>query len=176
MDLQRLTCDACGANLDVPDGVQFVNCRHCGASLQVQRTESVVYTKVLEAIQENTDRVRQNTELLRLQGQLAQLDRDWDRVSKSLMMQGKHGGSYVPTRTSAVVMGTVMPGFGLFWLVATTNAGAPAFFSGFGVLVIGLAVCMSIWTFVKACEYNDCQARYEQERSALMNQMRRLGI
>ena len=89
-------------------------------------------------------------------------------------MQGKRGASYVPTKTSAVIMGTVLSGFGLFWLVVTTFVGAPVFFSGFGVLFIGLAVCMSIWTFVKACEYNDSQTRYEQERSALMNRMRRL--
>ena len=176
MDLERLTCGSCGASLDVPEGVLFVNCRHCGSSLKVQRTDSVAFTEVLQTLQEHSDRLADNTEILRLQGLLAQLDRDWDQRSESLKVQGKHGRAYVPGKVSSVMMGIVMSGFGLFWTVAVASSGAPSPMAGFGVLFIILAIAMSLWTFVKAHMYETLQQEYEQNRSKLMTRLRQLGM
>lgn len=176
MDLERLTCSSCGASLDVPPGVQFVNCRHCGSSLKVQRTESVAYTEVLEALQEHSSRLEEHTEILRLQGQLAQLDREWDKRSASLMVHSKNGRSHVPRKASSIIMGIVMSGFGLIWTVLVAGSGAPSPFAGFGVLFIGIAIATSIWTYTKAQMYETSQHEYEQRRSRLLAQLRVLGM
>lgn len=176
MDLERLTCGSCGASLDVPEGVQFVNCRHCGSSLKVQRTDSVAFTEVLQTLQVHSDRLADNTEILRLQGLLAQLDRDWDQRSASLMVHGKHGRAYVPGKFSSVIMGIVMSSFGLFWTVGVASSGAPAPMAGFGILFIVIAIGMSIWTFAKAHMYETLQNEYEQNRSKLMTRLRTLGM
>ena len=177
MDLERLSCGSCGASLDVPAGVQYVNCRHCGSSLKVQRTESVAFTEVQQTLQEHSDRLEVNTEILRLQGQLAQLDRDWDQRSASLMDHGKDGSASVPSKVSAVFTGIFMSGLGLLAIImaAGSNGGAaPA--AWLGVLLIFIAITMSIGAYSKAETYETLQSEYDRNRSQLMARLRMLGM
>lgn len=176
MDLERITCSACGANLSIPDGAPFVNCRHCGASLQVQRTDSVVFTEVREAIQETSNRLDQTTQILRLQGRLTQLDRDWDEQSKSLMMQGKSGDSYVPSKLQSIFVLLAGIGFGSFWLMNVPRVHAPVDISRFGFLIIGAGIAMGIWTYVKAHMYTSSEEEYLQKRAKLVAELRRNGM
>ena len=141
-----------------------------------QRTESVAFTEVQQTLQEHSDRLEVNTEILRLQGLLAQLDRDWDQRSASLMVHGKDGSASVPGKISSVLMGVVMSGFGLFWTAAVGRSGAPAPMAGFGVLFIVLAIAMSIWTYSKAHMYETLQNDYDRNRSQLKARLRTLGM
>ena len=176
MDLQQLKCGACGGNLNVPDGVQFVNCRHCGASLQVHLNASVVYTKVLEAIQQASSQIQYNTEILRLQGQLAELDRRWAETSKSLMIRGRSDEKHVPTKFQAVATLLLTGGVGLVWGNTALSIRAPLSVVSFEVLFLGIGVATSIWTFVSAQRYATAQREYEEQRDLLMEQLRERGM
>jgi DNA-directed RNA polymerase subunit RPC12/RpoP len=168
MDLERLTCSSCGAALQVPEGVELVNCRHCGSSLTVHRTESVVFTELLQSVKQQADRLEQTTALLQIQNEMAQLDRDWERKSAALMVRGKHGHTFRPNKAAAIFMGVFGAGFGIFWTSMAATSGAPSFFVGFGMLFIGVVIVSSILIFVKSIQYNELQKNYEERRRQLM--------
>ena len=48
MELISVSCNHCGAPLEVPPGANYVTCAHCGSRLAVKRTGSAVYTELLE--------------------------------------------------------------------------------------------------------------------------------
>ena len=103
MNLQAVSCGNCGASLNLPDGVAFVTCRHCGSALRVQHTESVAFTEVLETLKEQSSRIAQNTEAIQIQNEISLLDQEWSSQSAGLMVQGKDGRSSVPGRDSVTV-------------------------------------------------------------------------
>lgn len=172
MELERLTCSSCGAGLQVPAGIEVVNCRHCGSSLKVQRTDSVVFTELLQSVKQQTDRLEQTTELLKIQNDILQLDRDWDLQSEKLMIRGKHGHTSPPSLVGAIFIGTVGTGFGVFWTTLVATSGAPSFMVGFGMLFIGVAIVSSIAMFVKSIKYKELQRDYDQRRDELQRRMR----
>lgn len=174
MDMLRLTCGACRANLDVPDGVQCVNCRYCGASLQVQRTESVVYTETQDAIVDTRDRLKLNTEILVLQGRLAQLDREWDHASKQFMVRGKRRGYHVPSIFLTVIFCFMLASFAWIWsLVAIFITGFVPLV-GVGLLFTGVAIYLVISTVVTVSQFNSALSEYEQRRSELLIEIEEL--
>lgn len=175
MDLPQLTCGACGANLDVPNGVRFVNCLHCGASLKVQRNDSVAYTEVLEAIQENTDMIKRNTEILCLQGQLAQLDREWDETRMVLMVRDNRGGYSLPSRMLTVVFGLVVSLFA--WGCSCVAIFLTGFlpFAGVGFLVSGVVVFVIVSSFDSVSRYQSALCKYEEQRESLLDELDRVG-
>ena len=173
MNLEPICCGSCGASLDVPDGVQFVNCRHCGTALKVQRTDSVAFTEVLQTLKMQSDRIAGNTEVLRIQNEISLLDQEWEQRSASLMVGGKHGRVSVPGKFSSIAGGVMATVFGVFWTSAASQAGAPI--AGFGVLFIGVGIVMSIVGFVKAHHYQQLQVEHERKRVDLMVRLRRLG-
>ena len=58
------------------------------------------------------------------EGELARIDREWDRERERYMVHRRNGRRYVPSAAAAVVMGVLVVGFGLFWTVMTLNLGA----------------------------------------------------
>ncbi len=177
MDLERLTCGGCGAALEVPEGVAFVNCRHCGASLKVQRTDSVAFTEVLQVLKEHSDRIAENTEALSLQNQLAQLDREWDQRSATLMIYEKNGQPSVPSKEHAVFSGILLIAVGIFLTVIDASPGAPLSpLPPIGLITIAGGIAMGLWLFAKANKYQQFHNAYDQERSELVARLRTLGF
>jgi DNA-directed RNA polymerase subunit RPC12/RpoP len=50
MQLESITCNHCGAPLDVPDAANFVKCNHCDSRLAIKRTQSTTYTEELAGL------------------------------------------------------------------------------------------------------------------------------
>ncbi len=175
MNLEPISCGSCGASLDVPKGVQFVNCRHCGSALKVQRTESASFTEVMQTLQEQSARIAGNTEVLRIQNEISLLDQEWEQQSARLMIRGKHGNTSVPGKTSSIVMGFIGTIFGIFWTSLAATNGAPLFFVGFGVIFTGMIVVMSIVNFLKAIQYQQLEAEHERKRTHLKQRLRSPG-
>ena len=61
-----LTCNKCGASLEVPEATRFLTCTACSSQLEVHRSGSTAYTEVLEAV-----------EPVKLDLELEKLDREW---------------------------------------------------------------------------------------------------
>lgn len=170
MDLERIACGNCGANLDVPDGVQFVTCRHCGSSLKVARTDSAAYTEVLQTLKEQSARIADNTDVLRLQNEIALLDQEWEQRSANLMISGKDGRVSTPDKASAIVGGVVITVFGLFWTVMAGAMFLPM--AIFGLLFVGFGLWNCFNIYDKAGRYASLQAEHDRKRESLLSRLR----
>ncbi|MDZ4686680.1 MAG: hypothetical protein SH850_16535 [Planctomycetaceae bacterium] len=172
MDLERIACGSCGANLDVPDGVQFVTCRHCGSALKVARTDSVAFTEVLQTLKEQSARIADNTDVLRLQNEISLLDQEWERKSAVFMKPGKHGRVSTPDKTSAIAVGLVAIVFGGVWTGVAGTLSLPM--ALFGLLFIGVGVWSSFCAYDNAGKYESLQAEHDRKRQDLQSRLRSL--
>lgn len=66
MTTLALTCNQCGASLEVPEETRFLTCTACSSQLEVHRSGSTAYTEVLEAV-----------EPVKVELELEKLDREW---------------------------------------------------------------------------------------------------
>jgi hypothetical protein len=128
--LLNLTCTACGAPLGVPDGTPYATCAHCGSRLAIRHGEGAQYTEVLAAVDRRTERIEADVATLRLQNELAQLDREWEMSQTQAGATGgssKHGA---PLVLGALFVGAIM----LFGLMSSGGFGSapPAAFIGSG--------------------------------------------
>ena len=173
MQTETVTCGGCGAPLTIPENVEYVACRFCQAQLHVQRNQSVVFTEVLQSLRQQTERLADNTEILRLQNEIALLDRDWEQKTAELMVHGKHGRVSVPDKTSAVLGGTVIAIFGLVW---TCIAGAmfPPM-ALFGILFIAMGLWNARQQHDNAERYQQLKASHQIQRDRLRDQLDGLG-
>lgn len=57
MRVISLTCDKCGAPLEVGEKVRFFTCAFCGSRLAMHHAGGAVYTEALGRIDEKTDRI-----------------------------------------------------------------------------------------------------------------------
>lgn len=169
MNLERLTCNSCGAPLEVPETTNFVKCNHCSASLAVRRTAGATFTEQLEELAERTEELSEKIDNLSTQNEIAGLDREWDFEREKYMIKTKHGNRHVPTEGGAVVGGILVTAFGIFWTFMATGSGAGAF-AMFGILFIGAGIASSISGFNKAGHYKKAERRYRQRRSDLINE------
>jgi hypothetical protein len=123
--------------------------------------------------------VPMNDEKLRhiqLQHEIAALDREWQIEREKYFVTGRYGSRFIPTEVSSLVGALVIGGFGIFWTISAASAGAPPFFSVFGVVFVVLGVGSCLNSYRKAGEYQKAEQRYDQRRSKLTSQMRNHGL
>lgn len=169
MHLETITCNNCGAPLEVPDTANYVKCSHCHSQLVIRRTATAVFTEQLQQISRKQDQLsEQMTELIR-QNQLAALERRWDRDKEQFMVTDKRGNRSEPNAAVALVMGGIVAAFGVFWTVTAASMGAPGFFPLFGLMFVAVAVWGMTVGYRKAGEYQSARRRYETRRRDLLN-------
>ncbi len=120
-------------------------------------------------------------EEIKAQNEIAQLDREWRLERENYMVHGKHGHERIPGKASSVIGGLFLVGFGIFWTVTASRmtgssgigppggAGGFGFFPLFGVLFILIGAGTSIWSFLKAGQYEEAQDRYHRRRQEILN-------
>lgn len=185
MKLYSVSCQHCGAPLEVPARVKQLTCQFCGTRLKVQQTGSAIYTEALEEISAATDRIAQNTDYIKLQNELERIDREWALEKESFMVRGKDGQMSVPSRGASLFGGIFIVGFGIMWtLFATGIAGAAiggfgraggiaGIFPCFGLLFIGFGLFTCIHNYSKAGDFELRQRQYHQQRQRVLDQMGR---
>ena len=77
MELISLTCNNCGAPLEIPESMEFVTCDHCDSKLKVLKKDNALYTEVLEEINERLDEISGDVEIIKLEKALAKLELNW---------------------------------------------------------------------------------------------------
>lgn len=172
MQTETVTCGGCGAPLSIPGNVEYVACRFCQAQLHVQRNQSVVFTEVLQSLQKQTERLAETTEVLRLQNEIALLDREWEQKTADLMVRGKHGRVSVPDKSSAIIGGVFLTLFGLFWTIMAGAMFPPMALFGILFIVFGVMNCVKIHT--NAERYESLQTTHERQRRELRERLREI--
>jgi len=77
-------CDHCGATLEIPIQAIRIACESCHAALEVERTDSVVTTRMVEELDARVERAEREISRLRARSRAKSLDEGWRRQSESL--------------------------------------------------------------------------------------------
>jgi DNA-directed RNA polymerase subunit RPC12/RpoP len=169
MKLLTLSCNECGAPLEVPAETKFVTCGYCSARLSVQRTSSAVYTEVIEKIGEQTEKLAKDVEILKLQNELARIDREWSDQRERHMVSGKHG-RHEPGSADVIapVLVSVVAVVITFGMLASPAPGTALF----GLLFIVFGIVMAVANAGKANAYSQAREQYEWRRGQLLTRLR----
>lgn len=181
MQATSVSCNHCGAALDVGPGARFATCGYCGSRLEIHRTVSAVYTEVLDRLDQRTEQIAEDVDALRRHAELEALDREWQLRREGMMTKGKDGKLHRPTAAVGLIGAVVMGAFGLLWTIVAggiagtaSGMGAPSVFMVFplfGVVFIVAAVGTGISTVVKAGEYQRAEEAYQKRRAELLREL-----
>jgi DNA-directed RNA polymerase subunit RPC12/RpoP len=159
-----VTCNHCGAPLEIGESTRFTTCGHCGSRLAVHETASARFT---ELVQE----VAGGLETIRLQNELERVDREWGMEQAKLAVPAENGGSSPPSVIGGLFGLIVGGGFSIVWIVAVAKMGGPWFMVLFGVVFLVGIVLISLRSISNAGQLVQRRARYEGRRAALVRQL-----
>lgn len=159
MKLLNVSCNHCGAPLEVPSKARFVTCTFCDSRLEVERSGTVYFTSVLEAVGD----IKEDVKTIKLQNELERVDREWTMQRQQLMSTDKHGRVHVPTQIGGVIMIVVgmIAGF-----IALSVVGA------IGFVFIAIGSLGGIFTIRRAQRYEASRMRYQQRRRKALKDLR----
>lgn len=167
MRVEAVSCNKCGAPLEVGAGTNFVTCAHCGSRLAVKRTGSSLFTEMMEQLDQKTDAMARQLAELRHHAELERIDREWEQERRQYLTTTKDGQTHEPNAIGAVVMGVVVIGFGLLFSVTSGSMGAPFFFPVVGLFFCGLGVYLIVMGPKQAQRFRAAQEAYRRRRAAV---------
>ncbi len=167
MELKAVACGNCGAPLQVPDAVRFLNCNHCASSLEIKHTESVTYSEQIAQIDERTERIEQKLEVLELQSELARLDSAWQVTREKLMVTNKRGHKSIPSKVGAVIGGVIAVLFGI--LFTSVASQSPVGLGGLVFIALGLFGAATGYS--KANAYELAEWEYQDNRRQIQDRL-----
>jgi|GEM_PF-1408365 len=187
MQLESLSCNNCGAPVDVPQSANFITCAHCGSRLAVRRTETAHYTEVLDRLQAHAYKVDRDLQYLRVQNDLLLIDQAWEEERKQYMVRTRDGATVEPSQghviTSVIAAGiATVAGIVLACpLMVPSRRPDPfvtpntePFFAPiiiFIVIMIAFALLGTIFSYTKYNAYKSAEAKYIARRNALVSQL-----
>lgn len=166
MKVLSLTCNSCGAPLEVPPKTRFLTCAFCDARLEVQQTGSAHFTHVLEAV----ETLRDDVGTIKLQNELARLDREWQMERERYMTTDQHGRTSLPTRAGGI--GTIAIGIVggvMFFLFASRMSVG---FGSLGFVFTIVAVLIGVNMIGRAERFEKRRARYRRRRREVVQELR----
>ena len=128
----------------------------------------------MDTILNTNDRLKLNTEMLVLQGRLAQLDREWDQTSRKFMVRGRRRGYHVPSILLTVIAGFMMASFAWIWSFVAILITGFVPLVGVGLLFTGLAIYLVVSSIVMAHQFNSALFEYENTRRELLIEIEQL--
>lgn len=137
MESKKITCDHCGAVLTIEGTPKFVDCRYCGTSLRIVRTDSATFTEVRKAVKAIDARVSG----LQKESKLRALDDHWRKQKEKLTIGHGHNGGHgtIPSKQFALVMGLLGGATSILMLVMGLSIGRDA-------VTFGIATAMVVAT------------------------------
>jgi len=168
MELIPVSCNHCGAPIQVPPSARFVTCAHCNSQLAVRSTGSATYTEVLEHLDGRTQRMTEQLEEIALQNELERLDREWDRSREGFQSVDQHGRRRDPSVAGSWIAGMFLAAAGCVAIVAGASArhSNPFVFIGIAGAVIGALI--GTMGVDKARRFERAKARYHRARRELI--------
>jgi DNA-directed RNA polymerase subunit RPC12/RpoP len=172
--VRALTCINCGAPLEVPSEATFVTCSHCGSRLIVRSNNSVAYTEALDKLDKRTEHMAQDIDYIRAQNELQLLEREWELNRERFLIRSRDGTLSEPTSTSAVMalaIGMVVFIFMLSWFAFSSITGSFPVSLLVPVLFIFFAMAGLVNAVIKARNYSNAKAEFENQRWELMQKL-----
>jgi hypothetical protein len=113
-------------------------------------------------------------EELRLQNELLQLDREWDRNQEEYMFRDRYGRRRVPAEGEGVIAGVLLGVTGVFGIILM--AAVKMLNAGFilGALMITIGIIVALRSTNQAREYQEAKGHYELRRSKLLDAIRQV--
>jgi hypothetical protein len=102
--------------------------------------------------------------------EITQLDREWERECRTLMMRGRYGSSFVPTQGSSLFVAIIACAAGLLLLVFGASVPHTGSFTLFGVAGILVGIAYGVSGTAKANAYRRAEGCYQRRRAELMAQ------
>ena len=180
MDLTQVSCNGCGAALQIPANARFVTCRYCGANLEIKHTDSAVYTETLNRIDQRTAEMAEDLGAIRRAQEIERLDREWALERNGFMTRDKQGNLREPSATAGMLGAFIGGAFGLLWTImaCAITGSAPAqgpfiiakvIFPLFGIVFTVGAIMTGVKSSGSAAQFREAEQRYQQRRADLMS-------
>lgn len=169
MSTEPVVCNQCGAPLDIPSSARFATCRHCGSSLAVNRSPSVVTTEVIERVADAVDKMAADVADLKRRSDLQEVDDAWESERKRFLIQTKNGVTE-PSETAGIMTAVIGVLAGLFFAYTAFSMGF-AIGALFGVAFIVFALFAGISNVNRARALEDARRRYQSRRAAAIRKL-----
>lgn len=166
MEAEPLICPRCGADLDVPDGVEIFRCQYCGSKCQVKTSGSVRGLALLEAgmqkVVQHTERSADGIEQLVASAQSQELARkkahaNWQSKLAELESRRRSANSAAAT---CLFLGFTIP------VASCASFGFFIKSQGGGLFVLGMCGFVgSIFLLLFASHFSQKAKRLEQDVS-----------
>jgi hypothetical protein len=188
--MDALTCNNCGARLDVAATTKFVTCARCNTVLEIKRTDSARFTEVLgpapqtggtEVVERPSPATRKRTHTfmaeadVALEEELNHIETEWHLERDLYLLSSEFGGKHVPSKRRGLFAAVVLVGLAvaLFFMFQTLPAGMMRelgpYLSGF-VLLFGVG--LGWFQYSKGVDYERAHAAYLARRHAAIAKYR----
>lgn len=167
MTLLSVSCNHCGAPLEISEETKFVTCRHCNRQLAVKHSDSAIFTEVLTQLAERTADMADDLKIIQLQNDLERLDREWEVESSEYMIRGKNGHISRPSPLLFTAVGGVVILISLNTMLSMKNGSGLPFMLIF-IGVIGYSI-YNHWT--KHETLTNRERHYHEARAELVRAM-----
>lgn len=108
MKLIALSCEQCGAPLEVPVDRKHVSCVHCGTALAVKQQGSVLFTEKIESLENRTSSMESELDQMRIEDALKRLDQQWESERTEFSLSLLTYPVIIPTHTLGCFVGSLI--------------------------------------------------------------------
>jgi hypothetical protein len=169
MTLLSVSCNHCGAPLEISEETKFVTCRHCHRQLAVKHSDSSFFTEVLTQLAERTADMADDLKIIQLQNDLERLDREWEAESREYMVKGKNGHTSRPSPILITIIGGGMLVIGLATLFSSNDG----FSSLFMLTFVGVVAFIIYSHWHKHSLLSTREEQYLRARAQIVHAMDR---
>ncbi len=173
MQLESLSCNNCGAPVDVTPTTNYLTCAHCGSRLAVKRTETAHYTEALDRLQAHAARVDYELQDLRIKDKLLRLDHEWEEMRQMYIVSSSNGDVREPSVGLAITIAvlTAVLAIGLCGGLVTASAvrGDPIYFFLLIILDLIVGSYAAIAEYRRHKAYEKALEAYNNRRDALLS-------
>lgn len=177
MALITSTCDNCETEIKTKSRVKYITCPICKHPLTVHHEGGRPRTEIIGQRKTSSRSDNNFQQLLRVENEIARLDREWTIEREKYRMHGRHT-SNLPNQTTGV--GTIFAmivgvGFALFWIGKVSEIENPGAFQAFGIVFIIAVVVSAISRLNKSSNYGEAEQQYKETRQKLTQKLNRLN-
>lgn len=174
MKIIPVVCQRCGAPLELADeSVRFVTCAHCSTPLEIVREATQSHSRISEQIQAATQDHSRRLEIVELESELLQLDKQWETVRERLCGRSRSGAL-----NDSPMAGCIWPGIsisvgGLVFVIGLCSNPKDFLFPSAVFFTLALVSGIMLWLSANRAqkEFAPLQGKYLESRMKLVQKI-----